>query len=94
MASALKGEPDIALGNVIGSNMFNILGVMSVPGLLAPVHLEAAVMTRDFPVMVGLSFVLLAMATGWRGNGHINRFEGAGLLSAFGAYQYLLFSTS
>ena len=94
VASALKGEPDIALGNVIGSNMFNILGVVSVPALLAPTHLDAAVMTRDFPVMVGLTFVLLAVATGWRGNGRINRFEGVGLLLAFGAYQYHLFSTS
>ncbi len=94
VASALKGEPDIALGNVIGSNMFNILGVVSVPGLLAPTALDAVVMTRDFPVMVGLSFVLLAVAIGWRGNGRINRFEGLGLLLAFVAYQYLLFSTS
>jgi cation:H+ antiporter len=94
VASALKGEPDIALGNVIGSNMFNILGVVSVPALLHPSPLEPAVMTRDFPVMIGLSIVLLAMATGWRRNGRINRIEGFGLLLAFSAYQCLLYFTS
>ncbi|HCU90476.1 MAG TPA: calcium/sodium antiporter [Gammaproteobacteria bacterium] len=94
VASALKGEPDIALGNVIGSNMFNILGVVAVPGLLSPSPLNAAAMTRDFPVMVGFTFALLAVAAGRRGNGRINRIEGIALLSAFIAYQYLLFVTS
>ena len=94
VASALKGEPDIALGNVIGSNMFNILGVVSVPALLHPSPLEPAVMTRDFPVMIGLSIVLLAMAIGWRRNGRINRIEGFGLLLAFSAYQCWLYFTS
>lgn len=94
VASALKGAPDIALGNVIGSNMFNILGVVSVPALLHPSPLEPAVMTRDFPVMIGLSIVLFAMAIGWRRNGRINRIEGFGLLLAFSAYQCLLYFTS
>ena len=94
VASALKGEPDIALGNVIGSNMFNILGVVSIPALLHPSPLEPAVMTRDFPVMIGLSVVLLAMATGWRCDGRINRIEGLGLLLAFSAYQCLLYFRS
>jgi cation:H+ antiporter len=94
VASALKGEPDIALGNVIGSNMFNVLGVISVPALLLPSRLEPAVMTRDFPVMIGFTIVLLAVAIGWRGNGRINRIEGIGLLLMFGAYQCLLYFTS
>jgi cation:H+ antiporter len=94
VASALKGEPDIALGNVIGSNMFNVLGVLSVPALIHPSPLEPAVLARDFPVMIGLSVVLLAMAMGWRGSGRINRIEGLGLLAAFSAYQCLLYFTS
>ena len=94
VASALKGAPDIALGNVIGSNMFNILGVVSVPALLHPSPLEPAVITRDFPVMITLSIVLLAMAIGWRRNGRINRIEGFVLLLAFSAYQCWLYFTS
>lgn len=94
VASALKGEPDIALGNVIGSNMFNVLGVLGVPALLRPSILEPAVLTRDFPVMIGLSVVLLAMAVGWRRSGKVSRIEGICLLSAFGAYQWLLYVSS
>jgi cation:H+ antiporter len=94
IASALKGEPDIALGNVIGSNMFNILGVMAVPALISPSPLEPAVMSRDFPIMIGLSIVLFLVASGWHRDGRISRFEGAALLSAFAAYQWLLYVTS
>ncbi len=94
VASALKGEPDIALGNVIGSNMFNILGVMALPALLHPSALEPGVMSRDFPVMVGLSILLFAAASGWRRDGRISRLEGIGFLLAFGTYQWLLYVTS
>ena len=94
VASALKGEPDIALGNVIGSNMFNALGVMAVPGLLKPTTLDAEVLSRDFPVMLGLSVVLFVVAVGWRGDGNITRVEGIALLFAFVAYQCLLYLTS
>lgn len=94
VASALKGEPDIALGNVIGSNMFNVLGVLGVPALLHPSLLEPAVLTRDFPVMIGFSVVLLAMAVGWRRSGRVSRIEGICLLSAFGAYQWFLYVSS
>lgn len=94
VASALKGEPDIALGTVIGSNMFNILGVLSVPALLHPSVLDPAVLSRDMPVMIGLSVILFGLAFGRRRHGRINRFEGAGLLLAFVAYQWLLYVTS
>ena len=94
VASALKGEPDIALGNVIGSNMFNILGVLAVPALLHPSPLEPGVMSRDFPVMIGLSIVLFGVASGRRRERRITRVEGTGLLLAFAAYQWLLYVTS
>ena len=92
IASALKGEPEIALGNVIGSNMFNILGVMAAPALILPSRLEDAVMTRDMPVMFILTLALYAMARGR--NGRVNRLEGALLLLAFVGYQYVLYSDS
>jgi len=94
IASALKGESDIALGNVIGSNMFNVLGVMSVPALIHPATLDGAVMSRDFPIMAGLSVVLFVMAARRGGDRCISRVEGALLLSGFAAYQSLLFATS
>ncbi|NOX76330.1 MAG: calcium/sodium antiporter [Gammaproteobacteria bacterium] len=83
---ALKGEHDMAIGTVIGSNMFNLLAVLALPGLIHPSVLAAEVMQRDFPLMVGFTIALFLMAYGFRGPGRINRFEGVLLLTAFAAY--------
>lgn len=91
VTSAFKKEHDIALGNIIGSNIFNILAVLGLPGLIDPGPVDAAVLTRDFPVMLGLALLLFVMAYGWRGPGRINRFEGAVLVTAFCGYQTLLY---
>jgi len=91
LVSALKNEADIAIGNVIGSNMFNILGVLALPGLIAPGIFESAVLSRDYPVMLGLTVALLVMAYGFRGPGRINRLEGGILVACFVGYQALLF---
>ncbi|HEB93861.1 MAG TPA: calcium/sodium antiporter [Gammaproteobacteria bacterium] len=92
--SALKGEDDMAVGNVLGSNMFNLLAVLALPGLILPSTLDAALMQRDFPVMIGLTIALFALAYGFRGPGRINRIEGALLLVAFVAYMAWLGRTS
>lgn len=92
VASALKGESDIALGNVIGSNMFNILGVTAAPGLIYPAMIESDVMSRDLPIMFGLSIALYIMAFGR--DGTVGRVNGAFLLCAFAGYQYLLYTAS
>ncbi len=89
--SALKNEHEIALGNVIGSNIFNLLVVLGLPGLINPGAIDAEVLTRDFPVMVGLMLALFVMAFGFRGPGRINRFEGALLVAGFCGYQTLLY---
>jgi cation:H+ antiporter len=89
--SALKNEPDIAVGNVIGSNMFNLLAVLGLPGLISPIAVADEVLTRDYPVMICLTLVFLVMAYGFRGAGRINRFEGALLVLAFVGYQTLLY---
>lgn len=87
VASVLKSEPDLAVGNVLGSNMFNLLPVLAAPGLIAPGPLEATVLSRDLPVMMFMSVALFLMASGFRGSGRINRLEGALLLAAFAVYQ-------
>ena len=89
--SALKNEHDIALGNVIGSNIFNLLVVLGLPGLINPGAIDAEVLTRDFPVMIGLTLALFVMAYGFRGPGRVNRFEGALLVAGFCPYQTLLY---
>jgi cation:H+ antiporter len=84
--SALKGEDDMAVGNVIGSNMFNSLAVLGLPGLIKPSVLEPAVLQRDFPVVIALTILLFLMAYGFKGAGRINRLEGGVLLVCFAAY--------
>jgi len=89
--SAIKKEHDIALGNVIGSNIFNLLAVLGLPGLINPGKIDTEVLTRDYPVMIGLTLALFVMAYGIRGPGRINRIEGTMLLLGFCAYQTLLY---
>ncbi|WP_455198652.1 calcium/sodium antiporter [Kaarinaea lacus] len=84
--SALKKEHDMAIGNIIGSNMFNMLAVLALPGLIRPSSLEPVVLHRDYPVMVAFTFVLFIMAYGFRKPGRVNRYEGGVLLAGFAAY--------
>ncbi len=89
--SALKNEHDIALGNILGSNMFNLLGVLGMPGLIHPAVLPEGVLERDYPIMIGLSVALFAMAYGFRGPGRLVRPEGLLLLLAYFGYLGLLY---
>ncbi|GAA73098.1 MULTISPECIES: calcium/sodium antiporter [Alteromonadales] len=92
--AARKGEHDIAIGNVVGSNMFNILAVVGIAGVISPMpHISAEVLTRDWPVMMAMTVALFVMAYGFRGQGRINRVEGALLLTAFAAYNTWLVVT-
>ncbi|EKO3589115.1 calcium/sodium antiporter [Vibrio metschnikovii] len=89
LTGVLKGEDDMAVGNIIGSNVFNILAVMGIPGILNPSILSDSVMGRDFWVMLAVSLLLVIMALGKSRS--INRLEGAVLFIIFIAYQgYLL----
>lgn len=92
--AARKGEHDLALGNILGSNLFNTLAVVGIAGLIAPMPVAPEVLTRDFPVMAALTLVLFAMCYGFRGPGRINRFEGSALLLAFVAYTVYLLAFS
>ncbi|MBE0380321.1 calcium/sodium antiporter [Pseudoalteromonas prydzensis] len=82
-----KGEHDIAIGNVVGSNMFNILAVVGIAGLITPITSVAPeVLSRDWLVMMAMMVALLMMAYGFRRQGRINRVEGAALLLAYIGY--------
>ena len=91
ITGALKNEHDLAIGNVVGSNLFNTLGVLAIPGLIHPAALAEGVLERDLPVVLVLTILLFVMAYGFRAEGRINRIEAGLLLSAFFAYQMLLF---
>ena len=86
IAAARKGEHDIALGNVIGSNLFNTLFVVGVAGAVAPFAADPEVMQRDVPVMTGFTLALFFLGFGFRGPGRIGRFKGLLLLFAYAAY--------
>ncbi|NQZ33181.1 MAG: calcium/sodium antiporter [Oceanospirillaceae bacterium] len=90
VVSALKGHHDIAIGNVIGSNIFNIGAVMTIPGLAAPVILDGEVFSRDFMLMLALSALLLAFCF-MRKPAAIKRVEGAVLLSIYSGYMLVLY---
>ena len=85
--AARKGEHDIAIGNVVGSNVFNILAVVGIAGVIEPIsNISPAVFNRDWSVMLVLTVMLMIMAYGFGRQGRINRVEGILLLSAYVAY--------
>jgi cation:H+ antiporter len=92
IAGVLKNEDDLALGNIIGSNIFNILAVLAMPGLIAPGVVDENAATRDSYVMLGLTILLIVFSFNLKGSRCINRIEGLCLITCFGAYQFLLFS--
>lgn len=92
ISSARKGETDLAVGNIVGSNLFNTLAVLPIPALIQPLDIPPGVLDRDIWVMLGATVVLLAFCFGLkRFRYKITRFEGFILLSGFIAYQVLLY---
>lgn len=81
-SAVLAGQPDIAMGNVVGSNTFNVLLILGLSAILAPLTVTARLIRFDVPVMIGVSLVLLVMA--W--NGMLGRVEGVLLLVGFLVY--------
>lgn len=88
-----KNEHDIALGNIIGSNLFNTLAVVGIAATIRPLQVEPAILSRDMTVMTVLTVALFLFSYGFRGPGRINRFEGAVLLSCYLGYTAYLVLT-
>ncbi|WP_243545789.1 calcium/sodium antiporter [Pseudodesulfovibrio tunisiensis] len=89
--AARKGEHDICLGNVIGSNLFNTLAVVGIAGLIHPTPVEREIVHRDMLFMTALTISLFIIGYGFGRQGRINRIEGAVLLFCYGGYlTYLL----
>ncbi len=87
VVAARKGEHDIALGNIIGSNLFNTLAVVGIAAMVSPFAVEPETLSRDMLVMGGLTLALFVFAYGFRGRqGRINRLEGGLLLAAYVGY--------
>ena len=95
VASALRKHPDMALGNIIGSNMFNLLAVMAVPGLVGESTINPSAFTRDYPVMCAITILLMVLVLAGKKPRTLGRISGITLCAAYIAYTtWLLFTAS
>lgn len=95
VVAARKGEHDLAVGNIIGSNLFNTLAVVGLAASIEPFSVAAGVLVRDFSVLFLLTVLLLVFGIGLNGkSGRINRLEGSAFLVIYAGYTaWLLLST-
>lgn len=93
LAATRKGEHDIALGNILGSNIFNTLAVVGIAGAIHPMAVGPEVLSRDLLLMSALTVLLFVFCYGFRGPGRINRLEGAILLACYIGYNTYLGKT-
>ncbi len=94
IAASRKGEHDMVFGNIIGSNLFNTLGVVGIAGAIHPLAVDPVVMTRDMFTMGVLTLSLFIFGYGWKkGEGQVNRIEGGILVFAYVGYTFYLFNT-
>jgi cation:H+ antiporter len=91
ISSAFKKQHEMLVGNIIGSNLFNTLGVLAIPGLILPFQIPPEVMSRDYPFMLVLTVLLFITSYKFKKEGTINRFEGVIMIAALCVYLYLLF---
>lgn len=94
LVAVRRGQHDIALGNIIGSNIFNTLAVVGIAAAIAPIPVAGVVLARDVPAMVLVTLALLIACVARRGPGRINRVEGAALLLAYATYSAVLYRTA
>jgi cation:H+ antiporter len=86
ISSALKRQHQMIIGNIIGSNLFNTLGVLAIPGLIHPFQIPAEVMSRDYIYMITLTLLILILSIKLK----INRYGGLILLAILASYLYRL----
>ena len=91
IVSAIRGEYDLAIGNIIGSNIFNLLAVLGIAGVIHQTSVISEVLLLHFPVMIGFTLALFAMTYSFTGGERINRLEGVALLTAFSGYHWFLY---
>jgi cation:H+ antiporter len=86
LISVLKGEYGLAIGNIVGSNIFNLLAVIGIAAAIEPMSLHPSVLSLHIFVMVAFTLVLFAMTYDYDGKARLSRLEGVALLSAYIAY--------
>jgi cation:H+ antiporter len=91
ISSVLKKQFDMVVGNIIGSNLFNTIAVLAIPGLIHPSNVPEDVLSRDYPVMLLLTVLLFIVSYKFSKKHIINRFEGVVLVGVFSFYLWQLF---
>ncbi len=86
LVSAMKGEYGLAIGNIVGSNIFNLLAVIGIAAAIEPSALAPSVLSLHIFVMVAFTLVLFAMTYDYDGKSDLSRLEGIALLAAYFAY--------
>ena len=86
VSAARKGQSDLALGNILGSNLFNTLAVVGIAGGINPTLVPQEILHRDLLVVGLLTAGLLVVCFGFKGTGRINRFEGTLLFASYVGY--------
>jgi len=94
ITAALHKEDDLAIGNIIGSNIFNLLGVLGIAAVIQPIDLLPIILARDFPAMFLITGALYLMAADFRGPGRIGRKSGSILLAMFIGYFIMVWMSS
>ena len=94
ITAALNKEGDLAIGNIIGSNIFNLLGVLGIAAAIRPIDLLPIFLVRDFPAMFLITGALYLMASDFRGPGRIGRRSGGILLALFAGYIFMVWMSS
>ena len=88
VVGAVRGQTEFAIGNVVGSNIYNILAVLGVVAVITPIDITASTLSLELPVLIVFTIVLVAMMGYGR---RLTRFDGAALGAGYGAFIYLLF---
>jgi len=91
ISSVLKNQFEMVVGNVIGSNIFNTIAVLAIPGIIQPSNVPAEVFSRDYPIMLLLTAMLFFVSYNFKKNNIISRLEGFILVSVFCYYMWILF---
>lgn len=90
IGAAISGNTDIAIGNVVGSNIANVGVILGLAAVVAPLAVQLRMVRVELPIVIGVSLLLWALAS----FGEIKRWEGAIMLAAFGAFLWFLLKTS
>lgn len=90
LVSALKGTPDLAVGNIVGSNIFNALLIVGVAAMVTPINITLTTVRKDIPFALVASVLLMMMCF----DGKISRLNGAILLAMFAIFMVITFKTA